>query len=174
MASYQCPLCGRQMDRDLILFLDHTNEHIIERIKVSHPEWVAENGVCKPCMDYYKGEIAGAASNMGPMEQRKRRVMGIVSLGLGLGLGFYLILSGSPHALRLILFVPLFFGMFGFLQAREKTCSVLAEMGSRNMDSGFEKIQDASTLEALKKRGRKILLKSALAAALATLLLLFI
>ena len=174
MAGYQCPLCGRQLERELLLFLDHTNQHIIDRIKESHPEWIAENGVCPPCLDYYQSEISGKGFNIGPTERRKRVFLGITSLVLGFSAGFYLSASALPRILRLGLFVPLFGGIFCLIQAREKTCSVMAEMGVRNLDLGEEKIQDLLIVENLKKKGRLIVLKSALAAALITIAFLLI
>lgn len=174
MTNYQCPLCGNKMARDLILFLDHTNQHVIDKIKESHPEWISENGVCTPCIDYYKTQISGENSNIGPRERHKRVVLGTVCLIFSAAAGFYLIGSQWPRALRLGLFAPLFFGMFGLIQAREKTCSVLAEIGSRNMDVGVQKIDNASVKEALKHKGRQILLKSALIAALITAIFFFL
>lgn len=174
MTNYQCPLCGNTMARDLVLFLDHTNQHVIDKIKQSHPEWIAENGACKPCVDYYQTQISGENINIGPRERQKRVVLGIVALIFSAAAGFYLIGSQSPRILRLGLFVPLFFGMFGLIQAREKTCSVLAEIGSQNLDAGVQKIENASIIEGLKHKGRQILLKSAFAAGLITAILFFL
>lgn len=168
MAGYQCPLCNKQMDRDLILFLDHTNQHVIDRIKQANPHWIEENGVCQPCMEYYRTQISGEAGNIGPGQRRKRIGIGILCLVISIAAGIYLTQSGWPRFVRLGLFVPLFFSLFCFIQAGEKTCSVLAEMGSQNMDSGSEKIQDGAVVEALKKKGRQIFLKSALGAAFVT------
>ena len=173
MAGYQCPLCGKQMDRDLILFLDHTNQHVIDRIRRSHPEWIAENGACEPCVEYYRLQISGEAGNIGPNERRKRAMLGIAALGLTVAAGFYLVASNAPSILRLSLCVPLFCGIFCLMEAGEATCSVLAEMGSRNVDSGVEKIPDASVVGSLKRRGRQILIKSASAAIIITFVFFF-
>ena len=173
MAGYQCPLCGKQMDRDLILFLDHTNQHVIDRIKKSHPEWIAENGACEPCVAYYRLQISGEAGNIGPNERRKRAMLGIAALGLSVAWGFYLVASDAPSILRLSLCVPLFCGIFCLMEAEEATCSVLAEMGSRNVDSGVEKIRDQSAVGYLKKKGRQIVLKSAFVMILVTFVFFF-
>ena len=79
-----------------------------------------------------------------------------------------------PHMLQLGLFAPFFLGFFGVIQAREKTCSLLAEMESKNMDWGPEKIADSLSAQELKKKGREILLKSAAAAAILTAVCFFI
>ena len=162
------------MDRDLVLFLDHTNQHVINQIKLSHPEWVAENGACKPCSAYYETQISGAGFNIGPAERRKRWILGFFSLAVSFSGAIYLKTSQMPHMLQLGLFAPFFLGFFGVIQAREKTCSLLAEMESKNMDWGPEKIADSLSAQELKKKGREILLKSAAAAAILTAVCFFI
>lgn len=59
MATYRCPICGEEMERDLILFLGHADEHIVEAVKKKHPEWVDQDGICAKCLDYYKGQLKG-------------------------------------------------------------------------------------------------------------------
>lgn len=61
------------------------------------------------------------AINIGPREQRKRRMMGIVALSVGVGVAFILIVYGAPRILRLVIFLPLWIAGLGLLQAREKT-----------------------------------------------------
>ena len=61
------------------------------------------------------------AINIGPREQRKRRLMGIVALTAGVGGAFLLIVFGAPRWLRLIIFFPIWMAGLGLLQAREKT-----------------------------------------------------
>ncbi|MBI3313520.1 MAG: hypothetical protein HYZ83_04745 [Candidatus Omnitrophica bacterium] len=172
-ATYVCPMCNRTMERDIILFLNHTDEHVIDRIKQANPKWVAEDGICEPCVQYYRSQIAvGSDSNIGPDQRRKRVRMGIICLVLSVLAEIYFVSQGFPRSLRLILFAPLYLGMFGLIQAREKTCAVLAEMGEANMDSGTKKIQDKDIICALKKKGRKIFLHSLLWAAILTFLFL--
>ena len=172
-ANYVCPVCSRTMPRDIIVFLEHTDAHVIDKIKASNPKWAASDGICEPCVAYYRSQIsAGSDSNIGPEERKKRVRMGIVALNLSVLAEIYFVSQGFPRPLRLGLFIPLFLGMFGLIQAREKTCAVLAEMGTCNMDSGTKKIEDADIARALKKRGRAILMQSALAAIGLTLLFL--
>ncbi len=59
MANYTCPLCNETMAHDLILFLSHGEDHIITEIKKSNPHWVAENGACAPCVEYYRKAMRG-------------------------------------------------------------------------------------------------------------------
>ena len=172
MNPYQCPLCGRKMARDLLLYLDHTQQHVIEQIKKEHPEWVTEDGVCQPCAEYYRKQITGKAgdTNLGPRGSRKRFILGAGMALATLALAFYFRSAGAPQGWRLFLFAPLFGTFIGLIQAREKTCAVLAEMGLRDMDRGEGKIADTEVAGRLRVRGRLILAKSALFAGLLTLL----
>ncbi|HEX8891405.1 MAG TPA: hypothetical protein VF779_19810 [Pyrinomonadaceae bacterium] len=61
------------------------------------------------------------AINIGPREQIKRRVMGLVALTVGVGAAFVLVANGSPRPLRLIIFLPFWMAGLGLLQTREKT-----------------------------------------------------
>lgn len=61
------------------------------------------------------------AINIGPGEQRKRRLMGVVALTVGVGVAFLLVVYGAPRLLRLVVFFPIWIAGLGFLQAREKT-----------------------------------------------------
>ena len=155
MAVYVCPLCKQQVARDLVLFLDHTNQHIIERIQEAHPEWVAKDGGCQPCVEYYRKQLSGELSNIGPQGRRSRALMGIAFMIVSAASFFYMIIHESPRGSRVMLFFPLFLSFFGIFQARGKTCSILAEIGSE---------------DGLKTKGRKIILHALLAAAILTLL----
>lgn len=65
--------------------------------------------------------MSSAAINIGPREQRKRRLMGTVALTVGVGLAFVLVVYGAPRFLRLIIFFPIWMAGLGLMQAREKT-----------------------------------------------------
>ena len=161
------------MVRDLGLFLDHAQQHVIDQIKKSHPEWVAPDGACRPCVEYYEKAMHGelGKSNIGPKERSKRRAIGMVALVLGIAAAFYLVRSGADRAARLFLFFPFFVSMLGLFQAAEKTCALLSEAGFCNWDGGTKKIADPEIQAALKIHGRKILVKAALFAAFLTALL---
>ncbi len=60
-------------------------------------------------------------ANLGPREQRKRLVMGFVSLVVGAGLTFLLFAYGAPRWSRGFIFFPLWMAGLGLFQAREKT-----------------------------------------------------
>ena len=59
--------------------------------------------------------------NIGPRERRKRRMMAIVGLTVGVSVAFVLLVTGAPRLLRLVVFLPIWIGSLGLLQAREKT-----------------------------------------------------
>ena len=65
--------------------------------------------------------MSSDAINIGPREQTKRRVMGLVALTVGVGTAFVLVANGSPRLLRLIIFLPFWMAGLGLLQTREKT-----------------------------------------------------
>src|SRR5687768_11685896 len=141
MASYQCPLCHKQVERDLLIFLDHTQSHVIDEIKKSHPEWVESDGTCQPCADYYRKQISGefADGNIGPHE-RKKRLIGAWASALAFLVLAGILFSGPERAnARILLFIPLFSAVFCFLQYRRHTCSILAEIGNANLDEGNQK-----------------------------------
>lgn len=61
------------------------------------------------------------AVNIGPSEQRKRRLMGVVALAVGVAAAFLLIFYDAPRPFRLIVFFPIWMAGLGLMQAREKT-----------------------------------------------------
>ena len=59
--------------------------------------------------------------NIGPREQRKRRLLGIVALTIGVAAAFVLVVYDAPRWTRLVIFLPVWIAGLGLLQAREKT-----------------------------------------------------
>ena len=57
--EYQCSVCGKKVKDDLLVYIGHTETHIIDEIKKYHPEWVQDDGLCAKCVDYYKGQLKG-------------------------------------------------------------------------------------------------------------------
>lgn len=57
MADYLCPVCGKEMPRDLMVFLNHTDQHIVNEIKKTHPQWVDADGVCRRCLEFYRRQL---------------------------------------------------------------------------------------------------------------------
>jgi hypothetical protein len=98
----------------------------------------------------------GEAINIGPRERRKRRLLGVVSLTVGVGAAFVLVVYGAPRWSRLIVFFPVWMAGLGLLQARAQTCIALAARGMCNMDSGEERLEDATLIERLRAKARSI------------------
>ena len=57
--TYQCPICGEQIDDDIAVYIDHTEQHIANEIKKEHPDWCNSDGSCPRCVEYYRRQIRG-------------------------------------------------------------------------------------------------------------------
>ena len=57
--EYQCSVCGEKIKNDVLLYINHTEKHVIDEIKDKHPEWAEKDGLCQKCVDYYKGQLRG-------------------------------------------------------------------------------------------------------------------
>jgi len=55
--DFICPTCNKSMPRDLLVIIPHTEEHIIDVVKKSHPDWVEQDGLCKRCYEHYKNQL---------------------------------------------------------------------------------------------------------------------
>jgi hypothetical protein len=172
MADYNCPLCGRKMARDLARFLDHTNTHVIDKIKESHPDWVTSDGACAPCEVYYRQQLSGQVTdgNIGPRGRQARLILGLVMLMLSIGLGTFSVHAGLMQPWRLLVGIPLFLSILCLMEYRDKTCIVYSEAGIKNMDSGSQKIDEQAVADAIRARGRGLVVKSLVSAAALTIL----
>jgi hypothetical protein len=59
--KYVCPVCKEEMEHDLMVFLKHTDHHIIDVILKEHPKWAQGSGICPECLDYYKKSMGHTA-----------------------------------------------------------------------------------------------------------------
>src|SRR5918997_4136588 len=100
--------------------------------------------------------MVSEASNIGPREQRKRRLLGIVALTVGVGVAFLLVVLDAPRLLRAVVFFPVWLAGLGLLQAREKTCIALAARGVCNWDAGETQLEDENLAEQLREKSRRI------------------
>ena len=170
---YTCPTCGEKMERDLLLFIGHTDGHILQELKKRHPEWITGEGYCPTCLDHFRAAMRGEAVvvNIAGREIRKRQVFTGLSLLVGAVLFFELNRRGAPRVYRLFLFLPIYAAILGFFQVKKSHCVVLGMRGVRNMDHGEEAVTVSSEKTSLLREARKILLLSLLFAVLATVAL---
>ena len=108
--------------------------------------------------------------NIGPGQRRLRLVFGVVMSAIAFGLAGVLFAEGAERALRLTVFLPLWAGAVGLLQARQNTCIALAAKGLRNMDSGPSPVTDLTELRQMREQARKVRLQSFAVAFVTTLL----
>ena len=58
-AGYECPVCGCEITRDLLIFLSHGRQHIFEILKREHPEWTSSEEVSVECENYFERQLCG-------------------------------------------------------------------------------------------------------------------
>jgi len=114
--------------------------------------------------------MTSRAINIGPREQRKRRLLGIVALTVGVAASFVLVVYGAPRVLRVVIFFPIWIAGLGLLQAREKTCIALAARGTCNMDDGEKSLSDANLITQLRVKARALNRRAAITALAVTIL----
>ena len=56
---YKCSVCGKDVKDDLLVYINHTEEHIVDEIRAHHPELAGEDGLCEKCIEYYRSQIKG-------------------------------------------------------------------------------------------------------------------
>lgn len=44
--AFFCSHCQEYVDNDLLVYLSHTDQHIIDAIKKQFPDWVETDGAC--------------------------------------------------------------------------------------------------------------------------------
>jgi len=60
--DYKCSVCGEKVKEGALAYIDYTETHIIELIKVSHPQWIDGQGLCQKCNEYFHNELKGKHS----------------------------------------------------------------------------------------------------------------
>ena len=169
MNIYTCPTCGSKMERDLLLFKKHTDDHIVAELKKQNPAWVTDDGYCQPCLDYFisqirpdgPGKINPAPINIGVAQTRMRRIMSYTMFNLSLFFAVYFFRTDQPKIVRLWVFLPLLGAFLTFFQAQRRVCVFLAASGSQNMDNGPTKVADLAIAKALRRASLKIVFLSA-------------
>ena len=74
--SYECPVCGLEITRDLLIFLSHGKQHIFEILRSEHPEWKSSEGVYTECEKYFEREFRGwKTEEVGDDQKGERRTL---------------------------------------------------------------------------------------------------
>ncbi len=89
--------------------------------------------------------------NLGQAETRVRYITGITGLILSILLSLGLTLSESPKISRVIVFIPLFIGALGFLQAIANFCVAYGIMGIFNVTTSLKHYDTVEQAEFRKK-----------------------
>ena len=58
--QYYCSVCQQKVNGDMMLYRDHIDKHIVELVKLDHPDWVEKSGICSKCEAYYRGQLQGS------------------------------------------------------------------------------------------------------------------
>jgi hypothetical protein len=100
---------------------------------------------------------------------RRRRRLGAAWLIVGVIAAIALVASSASREWRLLLVIPFTISANGFLQAREKTCVILAAIGKREVNDGRSYADVADEERAvLRRRALMIALRSGLIAVVVT------
>jgi hypothetical protein len=98
--------------------------------------------------------------NIGPKETNKRLIVGVALLLATIFLAYKLVDSHADRIFRLTVFLPLFFSLLCLLQAKKKTCVVLALQEKQNLDKGEETVKDGALRQSLWSNSLKIIIGS--------------
>ncbi len=60
--EYKCSVCSQEVGKDLLNYVNHTQEHILDEIKAANPDWIEGDGVCQKCYDYFKSQMKGESA----------------------------------------------------------------------------------------------------------------
>jgi len=113
------------------------------------------------------------ACNIGRAEIVRRRVFGIVALGLALGLLLVLLVIGAPPLARWLVLPFLWGGFVSLEQARRRFCVAFAYGGVRSRDDGRERVDVGTANDRARDRraARRMVLECGVAAAIVTFVL---
>jgi len=76
--DYLCSVCRQKVSGDMLVYVDHTEKHVIDLVKHDHPDWIEKDGICQKCVEYYRMELKGSIFKDAPCALRIRKTRGIV------------------------------------------------------------------------------------------------
>ena len=106
--------------------------------------------------------------NIGPRQRRRRTVLAGIAAAIAVATGTAVLLASAPAPWRLAVFPPAWAAGLCYLEARSRTCVVLAARGLRNLDTGNEPVADDGARRAAAAQSRSIYLWSTVVAAVVT------
>jgi len=106
-------------------------------------------------MEYQPG-----VCNIGPAQQRRRLLLGVVSFLLSIGLVAAVVAVGWPRWTLLAAVFPLYGAAMGYFQYRERFCVGFAGIGVFDVGDGTNQVLDEAALAADRKRAVRLNAKS--------------
>jgi hypothetical protein len=98
--------------------------------------------------------------NIGPRERRRRMLLAGIATAIAVATATAVLVAPAPRPWRLAVFPPAWAAVLCYLEARRRTCVVLAARGMRNLDAGNETVVDAAERRASAAQSRAIYLWS--------------
>jgi hypothetical protein len=115
--------------------------------------------------------LATAVGNLDRHAQRTWLRMGVAFVAVALVLAVILGASGASAFARLVVFVPLFLGVYGLRAGLEKTCGFCAIARRRIAEDGPEPVTDPAEIQSSRRVGMRVIALSAGVAAVGATLL---
>ncbi|OYR42456.1 hypothetical protein [Halorubrum sp. Hd13] len=106
-------------------------------------------------MEYQPG-----VCNIGPAQQRRRLLLGVVSFLLAITLVAAVVAVGWPRWTLLAAVFPLYGAAMGYFQYRERFCVGFAGVGVFDVGDGTNQVLDEAALAADRKRAVRLNAKS--------------
>jgi hypothetical protein len=123
-------------------------------------------------MVFFVAFVVEVCENIGPAQRRLRQRIGVASFTLAALIAALLLYLDATRGWRLLALPPIWIGTLSLIEAKTRTCVMLAARGLRNLDAGNEAVTDGGLRDALNARARQVHLRAAvLALALAGALL---
>ena len=104
--------------------------------------------------------------NIGPRQRRRRMVLAGIAAAIAVAVALFALLPHLSRVWRLAVFPPTWAAAVCYLEARSRTCVILAARGLRNLDAGNERVADDAARRASVAQSRAIYLRSTIIAAI--------